>query len=80
MFYQTAPDGLAKAAAHVARLREFHARGVLLMAGPCADPAQGALGIFTSREAAEEFASGDPFLTDGVVSNWTLQDWNDVLT
>ncbi|AIO66792.1 YCII-related domain protein [Burkholderia oklahomensis] len=84
MFYQMAPDGLGKAAtlraAHVARLREFHARGVLLMAGPFADPAQGALGIFASREAAEEFASGDPFVTGGVVSNWTLQEWQEVLT
>ncbi|AOJ70769.1 MULTISPECIES: YciI family protein [Burkholderia] len=83
MFYQTAPDGLAKAVelgpAHVARLREFHARGVLLMAGPFADPAQGALGIFTSRDAAEEFVSGDPFVTGGVVSGWTLQEWKEVL-
>ena len=29
--------------------------------GPFADPADGALGIFTSREAAEEFIHGDPF-------------------
>jgi len=59
MFYEVAPDGLSKAKtyyeAHRARLTEFHDRGVLLMAGPFADPAEGAMGIFTSREADEEF-------------------------
>ena len=38
MFYELAEDGLDKVPAHMAnhqaRLREFHGRGVLLMAGP----------------------------------------------
>ena len=57
MFYELAPGGLARAephyAAHVARLQEFHKRGDLLMAGPYGNPPTGALGIFTSRQAAE---------------------------
>ena len=40
MLYEVAQDGLPKARihyeAHRARLDEFHARGVLLMAGPSA--------------------------------------------
>lgn len=83
MSYDLAPGGLAivaqHAPAHAARLREFHARGVLLMAGPYADPTQGALGIFTTREAAEEFIRGDPFVTEGVVGTWTLKEWREVL-
>jgi uncharacterized protein len=83
MHYEVAPDGMAKApaniAGHRARLREFHARGVLLMAGPFANPLEGALGVFTSREAADEFIAGDPFVVNGVVARWTLQDWNEVL-
>lgn len=83
MFYEVTPAGLALApvhgAAHVQRLREFKARGTLLMAGPFADPTQGALGVFTSREAAEEFIRGDPFVLNGVVSTWTLRDWNEAL-
>lgn len=83
MFYEVAPDGMAKAkihyAAHRARLDEFYARGVLLMAGPYANPAEGAMGIFTSRNAAEEFIQGDPFVINGVVSKWRLCDWNEVL-
>lgn len=83
MFYEMAPDGLAKArihySTHRARLDEFHARGVLLMAGPWGDPAAGAMGIFTTREAAEEFIRDDPFVMNGVVKTWTLREWNEAL-
>jgi uncharacterized protein len=83
MFYETAPEGLEKAKiyyqAHQARLKEFNDRGSLLMAGPWANPAEGALGVFTDRAAAEEFISGDPFVINGVVKSWKLRDWNEVL-
>ena len=83
MFYDLAPGGMEKAplnfAAHRARLGEFHARGVLLMAGPLGHPPEGALGIFTSREAAEEFVREDPFVLNGVVQNVRLVAWNEVL-
>jgi uncharacterized protein YciI len=56
MLYEVAQDGLSKAKAnyeaHRARLNEFHARGVLLMAGPLGNPPEGAMGVFTAREAA----------------------------
>jgi len=35
----------------------------------------GATAIFLSREAAEEFVSGDPFLLNGVVSSWRVLEW-----
>lgn len=83
MFYEVAQDGMAQAkihyAAHRARLDEFHAQGTLLMAGPYANPVEGAMGIFTGREAAEAFIRGDPFVINGVVSKWRLCDWNEVL-
>jgi uncharacterized protein YciI len=37
------------------------------------------MGIFTSREAAEEFIAGDPFVLNGVVAGWTLRPWNEIL-
>jgi len=83
MFYQTAPDGLPKARqhfpAHRARLDEFHKRGVLLMAGPYGNPPVGALGVFTTREAAEEFVKEDPFVLHGVVAQYHFDEWNEVL-
>jgi uncharacterized protein YciI len=66
--------------AHVERLHEFHGRGVLLMVGTFDEPMNGdAMGIFTSREAAEEFIAGDPFVLNGVVASWTIRPWNEVL-
>ncbi len=83
MVYEVTPESLSKARsnfeAHRARLNEFYARGVLLMAGPFADPTEGAMGLFTTREAAEEFIQGDPFVLNGVVSSWSLREWNEVL-
>lgn len=83
LVYDVAPEGLAKAPAlfprHSARLKEFHARGVLLMAGPLMDPPGGALGVFTTREAAEEFVAGDPFALEGAVAKWTIREWREVL-
>jgi uncharacterized protein YciI len=68
------------AAAHQERLQAFADRGVLLMAGPLDDPPSGAaLAVFTTREAAEEFAVDDPFVTGGVVASWRIRPWREVL-
>ena len=80
MFYEMAPGALSQLKshfpAHRARLEEFHARGVLISAGPLGNPPESAMGIFTTREAAEEFIKGDPFVTNGLVSSWRLVEWN----
>lgn len=39
----------------------------------------GVMGIFTTREAAEEFVRGDPCVLHGVVRNWTIREWNEAL-
>ena len=84
MSYRAVEDFLPRARengpAHVARLHEFHDRGVLLMAGTLDEPMDGdAMAVFTSREAAEEFVAGDPFVRNGVVASWTVRPWNEVL-
>jgi uncharacterized protein YciI len=66
--------------AHVARLHEFHDRGVLLLIGTLDEPMNGdALAVFTTREAAEEFVAGDPFVVHGVVAGWAVRRWNEIL-
>ena len=68
------------AAAHRARWREFADRGDLLMIGPFANAQEdGAMGIFTTRAAAEEFVRGDPFVLNGIVRNWYIRDWREAL-
>jgi uncharacterized protein len=84
VFYESSPDALTLAPqhfpAHRERLADFHAQGLLLMVGTFGDPAkEGSMAIFTTREGAEEFVKGDPFVLNGVASSWTLREWNEVL-
>lgn len=65
---------------HQAWFMDFHARGLLLMIGPLADePAGDALAVFTTREAAEQFVQGDPFVHGGVVASHTIREWREAL-
>jgi hypothetical protein len=84
VFYEAAPDFRAKAplhfAAHQALWARFRAEGTLLMIGPFTDePAGGAMGVFTTRPAAEAFVAADPFVANGIVSRFTIREWNEVL-
>lgn len=65
--------------AHRARLDEFHARGDLLLVGTFSDEPVGAMAVFASREAAEEFRAGDPFVQHGVVGTSRLREWDEIL-
>ena len=79
VFYETAADGLAKVPevmpGHREHWRRFLADGTLKLIGPFNPPSHGALGIFTTREAAEDFATHDPFVLHGVVARWRLEEW-----
>jgi hypothetical protein len=76
LFYESGDLSLAAEhfPAHKARYTEFMDRGVLLALGPFADGA-GSIAVFTTHEAAMDFASGDPFVEHGVVSAWQVRDW-----
>ena len=82
--YEMAPDMMAGVSdhlsAHVERWQGFAQRGELLMIGPFANPQEeGAMGVFTTREAAEEFVRGDPFVLNGLIRNWYIRDWMETL-
>ena len=82
--YEMAPGMMVQVPAHVSahreRWREFAGRGELLMIGPFANAQEdGAMGIFTTREAAEEFVRGDPFVLNGIVRKWVIRDWIEAL-
>jgi uncharacterized protein len=84
LFYESSADVLETApahfAAHSARYEVFHARGELLMIGTFADAVRdGAMAVFATREAAEEFAKDDPFVLNGVVRSWQVRGWNEAL-
>jgi uncharacterized protein YciI len=84
LFYESADDVATRAPqhfpAHSARLQEFAGRGELLMVGTFEDPQRdGSMAVFTSREAAEAFVAGDPFVEHGVVRAWRVLAWNEML-
>ena len=65
--------------AHRAAWRKYRHDGTLVAIGPMEDPAEGALGVFTTRGAAEEFAHEDPFVMEGVVGTWRILPWREAL-
>jgi uncharacterized protein YciI len=84
VLYESAADVHAKAPAHFgahwARALEFHRRGELLMIGTFGDiQNEGSMAIFASREGAEEFVAGDPFVLEGVVRSWQIREWSEAL-
>lgn len=83
LFYESAEDFATTAAlhfaAHRARWAEFSDRGSLLLIGPFTDGA-GAMAVFTTRDAAEEFAKDDPFVLHGVVRDWSVREWREALS
>ena len=82
--YEMTPGSMAQVPAHMSahreRWQEFARRGELLMIGPFANAQKdGAMAVFTTRAAAEEFVRGDPFVLNGIVRNWTIRDWHEAL-
>jgi len=62
---------------HRAYLDEFAKGGEVWMIGTFGNPAaEGSMAIFRSREAAETFMAGDPFVVEGLVYRAELREWN----
>ena len=76
------PDMAAKAALHfpehVATWDSYRRDGTLLLIGPFAD-GSGAMAVFTTREAAEQFAKSDPFVVHNVVGGWSVREWSEAI-
>ena len=85
LFYDVVEDFVSRRTpyrdAHLGLAREAHARGELLLAGALADPADGALLIFQSGDAAtaESFARDDPYVKNGLVARWRVRPWTVVV-
>ena len=84
VLYESADDVASKAPAqfpaHKAWYEGFVARGDLLLIGVFEDPQRdGSMAVFRTREAAEEFVAGDPFVLNGVVKSWQIRGWHEAL-
>ena len=78
--YTLAPDYLARRAAlragHLALARAAAERGELLLGGAL-DPAEEAVLLFAGEDAgaAEAFARCDPYVANGLVTDWRVRRW-----
>jgi uncharacterized protein len=60
---------------HKAVVDKYVARGEVIGIGPFTD--MGNVAIFRTRDAAEQFATEDPFILEGIVKTFVIRDWND---
>jgi uncharacterized protein YciI len=64
-------------AEHLALVQAAHDRGELLIAGALADPADGAVLVFTNDDPSvvEAFIDADPYVRTGCVTAWRIRRW-----
>jgi len=68
-------------AAHLEHARQAVDRGELILGGALANPVDGAVLLFrgSSPAVAETFAAADPYVTNGLVTNWRVREWTTVV-
>ena len=85
LFYEAAADYENSRkpfrAAHLEHARTAAARGELVLGGAYANPVDGAVILFRgdSPAAAEQFATRDPYVVNGVVKRWYVREWTTVV-
>jgi len=82
--YRLADDYLERRAAlreeHLTLARAAHERGELLLAGALPDPYDRALLVWNApREVVEHFVDQDPYVVRGLVTGWSIREWNVVI-
>jgi uncharacterized protein YciI len=82
LFYKTVDNYIERRTPfrgeHLSLVQSFHDAGSLVMAGALADPPDGAVLIFKgdTSAAAEEFVSKDPYIKNGLITDWSVRPWN----
>jgi uncharacterized protein YciI len=85
LFYDYVPDYLDRRGAlrdaHVDKIEGAIERGELFIGGAFAEPADGAMIVFSADTAkvAEEFARTDPYVLEGLVTKWWVREWTTVV-
>jgi uncharacterized protein YciI len=65
---------------HLNMVHDLSKNRELLLAGALNDPADHAFFIFTgdAKEKAISFANADPYVKNGLISSWSVREWNTV--
>jgi uncharacterized protein YciI len=85
--YEYIPDVLEKRApyreGHLNIAKKLIAEGKCLSGGPLGPPGMdvptGALFIFTDEESAKIFVEADPYVSNGIVTGHSIEEWNVLL-
>ena len=84
LFYEYATDYLERRGEfrdqHISLAKASIDRGEFFLGGAFAEPADGAAIVFkgSSSEVAESFAKADPYVINGLVTNWYVREWTTV--
>ena len=82
LFYTLAPDYLGRRPvhrnAHLALAWAAVERGELVLGGAL-EPADRAVLLFHDCAMAEAFARADPYVTEGLVTQWEVRQWTTVV-
>lgn len=85
LFYKTVNNYVEKRAPyrdeHLRLARAASQAGNLILGGALADPADGAVLIFKgdSPAEAEAFAKNDPYVKNGLITEWYVRPWTVVV-
>ena len=66
---------------HLSLAKACVERGELILGGAFAEPIDGAAIVFhvETKEAVEAFVAKDPYVTNGLVTQWHIRQWNAVI-
>ncbi len=85
LFYKTVDNYLERRAPyrqeHLDYANAAYERGVLVMGGALDEPVDGAVLVFKGDDAsiAEDFASHDPYVKNGLITEWQVRPWTVVI-
>ncbi len=85
LFYKTVSNYIERRAQfraeHLAYAAKFHQEGKLILAGALADPVDDAILVFKGESpmVAEDFAKNDPYVLNGLITEWFVRPWSVVI-
>lgn len=85
LFYVLSPNYLERRgefrAEHLALAWSASKRGELVLGGALTDPSDQAVFLFKgpSPKVAEQFVEADPYVTNGLVTEWRVRPWMTVV-
>lgn len=85
LFYKTIDNYIEKRVPyrgeHLKHAKMAEEKGTLIMAGALAEPPDGAVLVFkgNSIEIAKDFAKNDPYVKNGLITEWYVRPWTVVI-